>query len=227
MATRTSTYHVEDLCDLPSCIQEDAQVLIFLMDGDLTTDGKAYFNATVVEVDQLSTGGVDVTVSYEDSTLPNDLQGEDGLTIGEDVCTPDCAGDCDWAGKMINTIESSATSNLITRSMVIYEDAEWVEDGTFDLKRIPLDPGYRITSAKLTCNRYDNDTDVTVRLKVGGTIHAEYIGDLGSIATMSIIDSDLDLDVLPRLEISGTTNAVYLDGAKGLVLELMGLIVPV
>jgi hypothetical protein len=116
---------------------------------------------------------------------------------------------------------------LIARSFTIYEDAEWVEDGTFDLKRIPLDPGYRVTSAKLTCNRYDNDTDVTVRLKVGSTIHAEFIGDLGSIATMNIIDRDLDLDVLPRLEISGTTNAVYLDGAKGLVLELMGIIVPV
>ena len=230
MATRTATYHLEDPCDLPSCIAEDAEVVFFLMDGESTTDGKPYLPATVTEVQELSTGGIDVTVSYSDNTLPVDLRGVDGIVFPDQAnptaCFPDCYGDCDWVMKLIRVAESAVTTSTLTRTYTIYEDAEWVEDGTFALKRIPFDPGFRITAAKLTCNRYDANTDVVVRLKVGSTVHCEYIGDLTSIATMSIIDRDLDLDVLPSLQISGTTNAVYLDGAKGLVLDLIGVQVP-
>lgn len=230
MAIKTAVKHYADQCDMPSCICVDGPVVVFLRGDLLTTDGKPYFPGTVTLIDILTTGGVDVTIQYDDSTLPI-VEGEPMeviFPVSDDatVCDPDCAAECDWFTKVRRMLDAEGTGGLLNRWYILYESNEDVANGTFEIPRIPFEPGFRITDLRITCFVYDLNTTGTFTLKVGATNIAQFVGNLAQQRQMTILVTDLLNDELPELHITGLTNGVYGLAAAGLVLEFIGIIVP-
>jgi hypothetical protein len=230
MALQNVVKHYADECDMPSCICVDGAVVIFLLDDELTTDGKPYFPGTVTEIEILTTGGVDITIQYDDATLPL-VEGEPMAVIfppAEDatVCDPDCAEDCDWFTKVRRMMDAEGNGGLLSRWYIAYTSEEDVANGVFQIPRIPFDPGFRLTDVRITCFTYDINTTGTFTLKVGATNIAQFVGNLAQQRQMTILVTDLLNDELPELHITGVTNGVYGLAAAGLVLELLGIIIP-
>lgn len=231
MATKNAVKHYPALCDMPQCMCVDCEVKVFLKGDQLTTDGLPYFEGIVTSIEELSTGGIDVTIQYDDATLPlvegDPLEVEFSSTSAAgNVCDPDCAGECDWLTKVIRLIQSALPGGLINRHYQLYASGVEVENGVFPVPRIPFVPGYRLTDVRLTCYLYDINTTGTFRLKRGATVIAEFIGSLAQQRQMTILVDDLLNDELPELHITGLTNGVYGVEAEGLVLELIGIQMP-
>jgi hypothetical protein len=229
MALRQSTKTYLDACDVPTCMCADAEVVFFLKDDLLTLSGKAYVDGTVVSVTELSTGAVQVVIQYDDADLP-DVDGEKlevifpGVVAEGTVCDPDCAGECSWVKKAKALGSESEPVFYLERQ--IYGASNWVADGQFSTPRIALTPGLRLTAVRLTCHQYDAGTSLTLNLKVGATIHAQYVGNLSAQKGATILVADLPNDVLPEVEITGVTYANYATAAKGLIVTMIGTTMP-
>lgn len=227
---QTAEKHYLALCDMPQCMCVGCTVFIFFKDPDLSTDGLPYIMGTVTAIEELTSGGVDVTIQYDDATLPvTDPEFEvifPGVAEEGTVCDPDCGGVCDWVTKVKRMIESALPGGLINRHYQLYTSEEDVANGVFLLPRIPFVPGYRLTDVRITCFTYDLNTSATFELKVGASVKANFTGTLAQQRQLAILDSDLDNDELPELHITGLTNNVYGLAAAGLVIELIGIIVP-
>lgn len=231
MALQTAVKHYLALCDMPQCMCAPCPVYIFLKDPELTTDGLPYFMGNVTLIDALASGGVDVTISYDDATLP--LDGADpievifpGVAEVGTVCDPDCAGPCDWVTKVTRMLESALPGGLQHLQYRMYDVDEDVANGVFPLPRIAYQPGFRMTSVRITCHLYDINTTLTVELKVGATVHATFTGNLAMQRGLTIIDVDLDNDELPELHITGLANGVYGLAAAGFVIDIFGIVKP-
>lgn len=230
MAIKTAVKHYEAQCDMPSCICVDGPVVMFLKDDRLTTDGKPYLPGTVTVINILTTGGVDVTVQYDDTTLPL-VDGDPILIVfpvSEDAtaCDPDCSDECDWFTKVRRMLDAEGTGGLLNRWYIAYLSNQDVANGSFDIPRIPFEPGFRLTDLRLTCSTYDINTTGTFRIKVGATTVAEFIGNLAQQRQMTILVPDLLNDEMPELHITGVANGVYGLAAAGLVVEFIGIIIP-
>lgn len=232
MATVAKVKHYASLCDMPQCMCVGCPVKVFLKDDQLTTDGLPYFEGIVTAILELSSGGIDVTIQYQDTTLP--VVDGDPLVVefsstsaAGNVCDPDCAGDCDWITKVIRLVQSALPGGLINRHYQLFASGDCVANGSFDIPRIPFVPGYRLTDVRLACFTYDINTTATFQLKKGATVIAEFIGSLAQQRQMTILVPDLLNDELPELHITGLANAVYGLCAEGLVLELIGIKTPV
>lgn len=223
--------HYLALCDMPQCMCVDCSVFIFLKAPTLTTDGLPYFMGTVREIEELSSGGVDVTIEYDDATLPL-VEGDPmevtfpSVSVEGSVCDPDCAGPCDWLTKVQRMMESALPGGLINRHYQVYDPDESAANGVFDLPRIPFVPGYRLTDVRVTCFTYDINTTCTIQLKVGSTVKAQFTGNLAQQRQLTILSTDLANDALPQLHITSLVNGVYGLDAQGLVIELIGIIQP-
>lgn len=230
MALKTAVVHYTADCDMPACMCVDCDVFVHLKGDLLTTDGLPYIMATVVSIIAAASGGIDVTLHYDNATLPVD--GSDPIDLvfgsGEDAnaCDPDCAGNCDWMTKVKRMIESALPGGLINRHYQLYVDGETVENGAFLLPRIPFEPGFRLTDVRITCFVYDINTEGTFQLKVGASVKAEFIGNLAQQRQLTILVPDLANDALPELHITGLTNGVYGLAAEGFVIELIGIVQP-
>lgn len=222
--TQTIIFHYSSVCEIPACMCVDAEVALMLRGTALTEDGKAYIAGTITAIDETATNAYDITIEYDDATL-----GELVPVFGVDgnVCDPICITECSWLWAVIRVSETVNNPPLINRHYTLYNSAQWVEDGTFDVPRIPFATGYRLSAVHLTCTTYDENTEIVAELRVGSTLIASYTGNLAAQVEMTIAVTDLDYDELPVLTISGTTNAIYEEAAKGLVLELLGIIIPV
>ena len=231
MALQQSTITYAELCDMPACICEDAEVVFFLKGGLLTTDGLPYVAGTVVSVTQLSTGAVEVVIQYDDSTLP-EVEGEPlevifpGAAVEGTVCAPDCAGECDWMGKVLAVQEAADPNTLFHLERQIYAPANYVADGTFVTPRMALSPGLRLSAVKLTCDTYDAGTTLTLNVKVGSTIIAQYVGNLSAQKSATILVTDILNDQKPVVEFTGTAYVNYATAAKGLFVTLLGVLAP-
>lgn len=231
MALRNVVKHYVSACDMPSCICLDGEVAIPLLPDELTTDGFPYFFGTVTIITENATGGFDVTIQYDDTTLPL-VEGVPLVPVfpaaGEEgnVCDPVCAGPCDWFTLVRRMIDAGGSDGLISRGYQLYEADEDVADGVFLIPRIPFEPGYRMTDLRLTCFTYDINTTGTFTLKVGGVNVAQFIGNLAEQRQMTILVPDLLNDELPELHITGLTNGVYGVAAAGLVIEFIGILIP-
>lgn len=227
MALHTVTKHYASPCDKPDCICEDAEVAFFFRGDTLTTDGKAFVVGTVSTVTELSTGGVDVVIAYSDTTLPAEFELvlDEGLTLGT-VCDPDCYSDCSWVKKVEKMIGAGQNPAIISRPHVVYMNDEHVVNNVFDLPRIPFDEGMRLTAVKITCARYDANTTLVATLKVGSTTIAAFTGSLAQMRGLAIAVNDLTADQKPTLHLSSVSSTIYEDGALGLVLELIGVLIP-
>lgn len=230
MSLQTVVKHYADECDMPACICVNGPVVIFLMGELLTTDGHPYFPGTVTVIDILTTGGVDVTIQYDDSTLPivdaAPLEVIFPPAAEATVCDPDCNDDCDWFNKVRRMLDAEGTGGLLSRWYILYESTADVANGVFEIPRIPFEPGFRITDLRITCFNYDINTTGTFTLKVGATNIAQYVGNLAQQRQLTILVQDLLNDELPELHITGLTNGVYGLAAAGLVLEFKGIIIP-
>lgn len=107
MSLETAVKHYEGTCDVPACICLDASVYIFLRRGLLTTDNHPYIMGTVTAISEPLSGGVDVTIQYDNTTLPTDPDTGVKLVVVFDtpaqvgtVCDPDCADECAWLSKV-------------------------------------------------------------------------------------------------------------------------------
>ena len=230
MAIKTAVKHYANQCDMPSCICVDGPVVMFLKNDRLTTDGKPYFPGTVTTITLLTTGGVDVTVQYNDATLPLVLGVpiEVIFPLAEDatVCDPDCADECDWFAKIRRMLDAEGTGGLLNRWYIAFTSAQDVANGVFEIPRIPFEPGFRLTDVRLTCFNYDINTTGTFEVKVGATVIAEFVGNLAQQRQMTILVPDLLNDEMPELHCSGVANGVYGLAAAGLVVEFIGIIIP-
>lgn len=228
--TKTGVKHYDKLCDMPACMCVGCPVYIFLRGGLNTTDGLPYLMGTVQSIVDVVTGGVDVTITYDDTTAPaSDPAFEMTFSPDEDpsVCDPDCAGECDWLTKVKRMMESSLNGGSFLLQYAIYDIDADVANGIFPVPRIPLDPGFRLTDVRLTCYEYDINTELTAQLKVGATVKAQYnAGNLAMQRQLTIVDADCLNDELPELHITGLLNTAYGLSAKGLVLHLQGIQVP-
>ena len=231
MALQQSTITYSELCLMPACICENADVVFFLQGGLLTTAGLPYVAGTVVSVTQLSTGAVEVVIQYDDATLPT-VDGEKlevvfpGAAVTGSVCAPDCSGECDWMGKVL-AVQAAAdprTEYLLERQ--IYAPANWVANGTFVTPRMALSPGLRLSAIKLTCDTYDSGTTIEFDLKVGSTVIAQYIGNLSAQKSATILVNDILNDQKPVVEITDTAYTNYATAAKGLIVTLLGVKTP-
>lgn len=232
MALHNVIKHYESACDMPPCMCVDCPVFIFLKGDLLTTGGLPYLMGTVTAIEDAASGGIDVTIQYDDTTLP--LDGEDKLVIifpsasaEGTACNPDCAGECDWVTKVQRMLESASPVSLLSRHYILFSDIQEVANGSFLLPRIPFLPGMRLSDVRITCFVYDINTTATFQLKVGATVKAEFIGNLAMQRQFNILSADLLNDVLPELHITGLANGVYGLAATGLVIELMGIHIPV
>lgn len=233
MALHNVVKHYADNCDMPQCMCVACPVFIFLKDDRLTTGGLPYIMGTVVSIEEVSSGGVDVTIQYDDATLP--LVGDPAAKLEIEfpsasaegtACNPDCAGECDWVTKVQRMLESASPVSLLTRHYILFTDEQDVANGSFLLPRIPFVPGLRLSDVRITCFTYDINTSGTFQLKVGATVKAEYVGNLAQQRQFTILGADLLNDVLPEFTISGLTNGVYGLAAAGLVVEIMGIHIP-
>ncbi len=227
MALKTITKHYANPCDKLDCICEGADVALFLAGDVLTTAGKAYVAGIVSSVTALSTGGIDVVIAYDDAPLPVDF--EVSFTVGSTegtVYDPDCLTPGSWLWKTEKLFGAGQNPAIINRAHPVYLNDEHVADNTFDLARIPFGEGMRLTAVKLTCARYDANTTLTATLKVGSTVIASYTGTLARIRAMEIAVNDLLEDEKPTLYVTDVESVIYSDGALGLVLELIGILVP-
>lgn len=234
MALHNVVKHYASTCDMPQCMCEGCEVFIFLKDDQLTTSGLPYIMGTVTAIVNASSGGVDVTVQYSDLLLP--LVGDPpakleiifpSASIEGTACNPDCAGECDWITKVKRMLESATENTLLQRHYILFNDEQDVANGSFLLPRIPFLPGMRLSDVRLTCFTYDINTTGTFRLKVGSSVKAQFIGNLAQQRQFTILSADLLNDVLPELTITGLTNGVYGQAAVGLVIELMGIHIPI
>ncbi len=229
MATKNVIKHYTTDCDLPRCMCVDQPVRVFFKDGVITTDAKPYIDGTVTALTQRSDSGWDLTFTYSDTTAPT------GFTMvfptasaPGNVCDPDCFGECDWLWKVQQMIDAAPLGvPLMDRAYQIYLPDQWVENGVFDLPRIPFDEGFRVSEIKLTCGRYDPNTTTTIVLTIDGTTYASFSGSLNHARGMNIAHTDMLHDKQPVLTITGTTSAVYADAALGLVIEIVGMLIPV
>jgi hypothetical protein len=227
MALQIITKHYANPCDKPDCICEDAEVALFFRGETLTTDGKAFFVGTISTVTALTTGGVDVVIAYDDATLPAEFTVilDDGLDLGT-VCDPDCYSEGSWVWKTSKMIGAGQNPAIISRPHVIYLNTQHVANNVFDLPRIPFSQGMRLTSVKITCNRYDANTTLVAKLKLGSTVIAQFTGSLAQMRAMTISVTDLVADVKPTLHIESVASTIYDDSSLGLVLELIGILIP-
>jgi hypothetical protein len=231
MALQQSTITYSEVCLMPACICEDADVVFFLQGGLLTTAGLPYLAGTVVLVTQLSTGAVEVVIQYDDATLP-EVDGETlqvifpGAAVTGTVCAPDCAGDCDWMGKVLAVQEAADPQTQYLLERQIYAPANWVANGTFVTPRMTLSPGMRLSAVKITCDTYDSGTTLTINLKVGATVVAQYVGNLSAQKSATILVNDILNDQKPTVEITGTAYVNYATAAKGLIVTLLGVTTP-
>lgn len=217
---------------MPQCMCVDCDILIFLRNGALTSDGKPYIVGHVTQVLQLSSGGIQVTFTYDDATLPTEEIDEEDVPIeisfGEDgtACDPDCFTDCSWASKVLSLLENATIAGLQNRHYILYQDDEPVADGSFNLPRIPFTPGFRLTSVRITCFTYNANTEGTFNLKVGATTIASFEGTLEEQRVLVLVPG-LELiayDAMPVLECVDVAQTVYEAFALGLVIELIGVL---
>ena len=231
MALQQSTITYDEVCLMPACICEDAEVVFFLQDDLLTTAGLPYVVGTVVSVTQLSTGAIEVVIQYDDATLPI-VDGDKlevifpGASVVGTVCAPDCSGICDWMGKVLALIANTDLQSTYLLERQIYTPANWVADGTFVTPRMTLSPGMRLAAVKITCDTYDSGTTLTLNLKVGSTVVAQYIGNLSAQKSATILVNDILNDQKPTVEITGTAYTNYATAAKGLIVTLIGVVSP-
>lgn len=233
MAQQTVEVHYAEACDMPQCMCEGCTVRIFLRGELLTTDGLPYIDAVVESIEDAASGGKDITLTYDDATLPLDAGDPIELVFegeGATACLPDCLEECDWVWKTQRMIESALPGGLFYLQYRIFEIDEDVANGTFYLPRISFDPGFRLTDVRLTCHEYDINTELAAELRVGATVKAQYgtgpVGNLGQQRQMTIVSADCLNDVLPALHITGLTNTSYGLSAKGLVLHIRGIKIP-
>ena len=227
MALHIITKHYASPCSKPDCICVDADVVFFIRGNTLATDGKPYILGMVTSVTALTTGGVDVVISYDDGSLPVDFEMtlDDGVDQGT-VCDPDCFNEGSWLWKVNKLIGAGQNPAIINRAHPVYLNTQHVVNNTFDLARIPFDQGLRLTALKITCARYDVNTTLTATLKVGSTVIGSYTGNLAHMRGLTIAATDLAPDAKPTLYISDVASTIYDDGALGLVLEMIGILVP-
>jgi len=69
-------------------------------------------------------------------------------------------------------------------------------------------------------------TTLTLNLKVGSTVVAQYIGNLSAQKSATILVNDILNDQKPIVEITGTAYANYATAAKGLIVTLIGVVSP-
>ncbi len=226
MASRTVVKHFIEACDLPSCLTNGSTATVFFKDGRLTTDVKPFIDGTITAITQTSSGGYDVSFTYNDATMPFVIMFPTGSAAGNS-CDPDCLTECSWVWKMRKSIPQSLIPlNLLVRAYQLYSFDAWVANGTFDLPRIPFDEGFRMTEVKLTCFTYDPSTTATIELKVDGVTIASFSGSLLHCRGMNIAIRDIAHDKMPMVVITNVTSAVYDDAALGLVIEIVGTLIP-
>lgn len=207
-------------------------IFLFLRDDLLTSEGKPYIIGTITLIEQLSTGAVEVTFTYDDSTLPTEGEGEDEapieITFGEDgtVCDPDCGVECSWMAKVLSLINSATVSGLQNRHYILYAENQNVENGVFSIPRIPFPTGLQLTSVKLSCFTYNENTQGNFQIKVDGVGIAAFSGTLAEQRAMTVAPGleIIDYDKMPILECTDVEQVVYGEFALGLVLELIGVI---
>lgn len=219
----------DEVCNMPECMCANCPIFIFLRNGALTSDGKPYIIGTITLINQLSTGGIEITFTYDDATLP--VVGEDPIeiTFGVDgtACDPDCGSDCSWLVKMLAVLDTAAISGLQNRHYILFPEGEPVEDGTFQLPRIPFSPGgLRLTTVRITCFDYNANTQGTFNLKVGATIIASFTGTLAEQRVLALVPGleTIAYDAKPVLECIDVEQVVYEAFALGLVVELIGVL---
>lgn len=231
MALQQSTITYDEVCLMPACICEDAEVVFFLQDDLLTTAGLPYVVGTVVSVTQLSTGAIEVVIQYDDATLPI-VDGEKlevifpGAAVVGTVCAPDCSGICDWMGKVLKLWETVEPITAYKDPYQIYAPANWVADGQFEIPRMANLPGLRMFRVAIACSTYDSGTTLTLNLKIGSTVVAQYVGNLSAQKSATILVTDILNDQKPIVEITGTAYTNYATAAKGLVVTTFGVNIP-
>lgn len=228
--TQLVTKHYADACDMPACMCVGCDVYLFLRGVLLTTDGLPYLMGEVVSITDAVSGGVDVVISYDDTTVPvtdPEFEGSFDPDADPTLCDPDCAEECDWVTKVKRMMDSALPGGLFLLQYTIYDIDADVANGIFPVPRIPFPAGFRLTDARLTCYEYDINTELTVQLKVGATVKAQYVtGNLAQQRQMTIVSADCLNDALPELHITGLVNTAYGLAAKGLVLHLFGIKTP-
>lgn len=226
--TQQVTKHYEALCDMPRCICPAMPVAMFLKNGLLTTDAKPYIEGVVISVTEDGSGGIDVVISYDDTTMPTEEETLVVVSFGDEgtACDPDCLDECSWLSKVLS-LQATGSSRIINRFYQLFGPDEDVTTGVFDIARIPFPTGFRLTDVRLTCYTYDINTTLDVTLQVGADLKAHATGQaLGAQVALTIDAALLPYDGKPVLTIPGLTNGVYGMAAKGLVLELIGIIEP-
>lgn len=229
----TATKHYEALCDMPSCICVDCEVYLFInrtLDL-LTTDGKPYIIGTVISITEVPSGGLDVVISYDDSTLPENPATGETLVVtfptgAQDgtVCDPACKTGCDWVTLMLSIVGNAV--GVINKEYLIYAFNQHVVDGASYLPRICFPNGFLLTDVRISCTTYDINTTADFTLKIGSTTIASYSGNLSAQKQFTLLQPLMGYDELPDFRIDNLTNGVYGDFAEGLVLELIGVIAP-
>ena len=220
---QTIVFHYTSPCVIPDCMCVGADVALMLKGTSLTEDGKPYVRGTITIIEQTGTNAYDVTIEYDESTL-----GELVPSFGVEgtCCDPVCITECSWLWSVMRLLESATGASMVNRHYTLYDSSQWVADGVFDVPRIPFATGYRLSAVHLTCFRYDENTIITAELRVGSTLIASYTGPLDAQAVLEIDVTDIAYDEMPVLTISGTDSSVYEEAALGLVLELIGIIIP-
>jgi hypothetical protein len=233
MASQNVTKHYNSACDMPNCICPNASVFLWMQRQLLTTNGFPYFMGTVTTVTEVPSGGFDVVINYDDALLPNDPSTGQKLVpdfpssaSAGTVCDPDCNTDCSWVTRMLQVLHAGSSGGVISRSYLVFGQNQDVANGAFDIPRIPFLTGYRLTDVRITCFGYDTNTSAAFLLKVGAVVYASYTGNLSGQKQLAIAHPVIAYDEMPLLQISGLVNGVYGQSAKGLVLELIGIINP-
>lgn len=227
MAQRTGTFTYDDVCEMPACICDGCYLYIFLRNNLLTSDSLPFTRAVVSEIEQLSTGGVEVTFIYNDEKFPLIEGSPAEMTFGEEgnFCDPDCGSECSWMDKVLRLIENSGLTGLVDRHYIVFADDEEVVSGSFKLPRIPFVTGFRLSDIRVSCFTYNANTHGTIRITVNGTIIAE-LEDVDFSEQMQIpILSGMTLiayDQMPVLQLVDVEQTVYGAFAYGLVVELHG-----
>lgn len=207
---------------------QGCSIYLFLRNELLTSDAKPYIIGTVTLIEQLSTGAIEVTFTYDDATLPLDEGEPIEIVFGVDgtVCDPDCGEACSWLAKVLAIVNSATISGLQNRHEILYAENQVVESGVFSIPRIPFTGGFQLTSMRLSCFTYNENTQGTFRVKVDGITIAEFMGTLEEQRVMNLTPGleTIAYDKLPIVELIDVEQVVYGEFALGLVIEFLGVL---
>jgi len=227
MAIETAEITYASLCDKPSCLCVDTQVLIFLQDGVETTDDKRFILGMVTEVQENTDNSVTVTVQFDDSTLP------DGFTltfpvagVGGTACAPDCLGPCAWMTKLLaiagTDVEPVVTNPIVLDYQLLPISNDGIENGTYPLPRMGIPEGLKLRALIVTSDIYNAMTSYNFTFYVGAVPYVATTSITASGAFVATLASaNIAFDAAMSVVIGGVSQT-YPTLAEGIVVTLVG-----